>query len=79
MQVKRVTILCLFWQQKLSLAMPSIEGHMEPHGLYIVGGNVSGWFCKALPSKVEHSHTLGPTALLMGLEQAYPSGADMCL
>ena len=42
-QIQIATILCLFCQQKLSLAVPSIEEHVDPHILYILGRNVSGW------------------------------------
>ena len=61
MQIQIATTLCLFCQQKLSPAVPSIEEHVDPHILYIVGRNVSGWLWEALlyTGKLSHSPTVG--------------------
>ena len=42
MQIQIATILCLFFQQKLSPAGPSMEEHVGPHILYILDRNLSG-------------------------------------
>ena len=60
MQIQNATLLCLFCQQKVSPAGPSMEEHVDPHILYILGRNISGSLWEALPSTGKHSHSPTP-------------------